>query len=1569
MNNQIVLFHKTKFILQFGKYFIIFVYNRKFTQLYTLLLYFIIFMESEIKCFIKPLKLPYLNSSRKIILLNNSNKDTIINLLYFLLTYFKKPYILNNFNNFNYIITSILFQLLTKSDLLYILDETWIKWISLGSWTFFISLFARNKYKEWSYKYNFSFSNFFKNKNKYNDSYMRFWKIYYKYGGNYNQYLYLKNFFLLNKHLNQKLLVVYDFNLNQFVLKLNHYYSFLMLNFQNDYNITKKDYTYMLFNIFLKQDIDTPFLNNEIPFTFYYFYNKIDKKKLKKLSYLISYDYLYSRKKKGVLSNLTEAELWENYKNFYKWTINENFENDIKDVFNIEGSQPYITPPRPYKKLQNSLDYETIFKDIQNFQIDDLQNIILKSFEYINQSDMMLSINSDLWNDLVQYRNINNINELPSDINIFDYKNVKNDLNLCVWLNKNALNDKSFNNFLLDLKYLSSNVTKNVLNIDLFEEMPLSDNSLLDLFLRNNFFYLDYFTIAMNSKKYSLCYLVFVFKILKNIKNSELYYSNFCKKKIKKYNKIVYDYHSYNFSKLHDLSKTLKFFIKYKTNNILLNINNFDTYNFIKKLKNNKFDNLYKKNYKNTINYKDDYNQFLIHFERFKTYTNFEKKNINMSNITFDDFVYNDINIDSLLYSIYNKQQKLKKLMSYYIYENNKLSNFLDLGFYLYEIEGFEHYQQDIFLFYEYKEHKYLQFLVDDNYIFPKIEFQKNYTILYFHYIIKLFKNLKQYTFNTAIENILFQDDTFIYSNFETSMHEKRVDFLEHLEFFLKAFKTTLYLKVGFTANFVNYLILSYAKLIEYNEILDYKNLYNSDILEKNNDEDLYKLEINIDRIMQIWKHILEKIEDSRKFYAESINVLKLEKLIEFFDFPMFNKVKGFLLLKEAYLISLEEMVIEERAFDHTFNITMCLFRIFDKHNTFFRQQVLYKNGKMSRLSYLEIEDWSFIFDIEKTNPFILIELYNSKQRVTKSPLWNNSIKIIDIIYNLSNIHEKESAYNTLEEDWTIFFNNLSKRDLIIYDLTVNDIAKLKLFFEDYNNTSYNQIDIEESIAVFLNNNNLQYNHKTGFFNKVQKQDDTDIKMDIKEKKDYINVNTEIQKIGLNSKVNVFFNNKMKYIKESDLEVLFDFNIFSTILDAQNKNIEIEDINNILIFLLNKIKNFKNLKFKNYLLDLYYICKQEYKIKDISVSLNYLFYLIKFYENIYALNNFNFSLLKKINNILLYNKFNYFTDKTFLNLDYINIILKTIDKKEQEENWNNILDKTYNSKFLFLYYNSYDYLLNIYNTFSFVDIFVTKDFFNDFMIEKNINYLPKLNQYIINCNYNNNLIYNIYDTNYINTFNSLFNSLISHILKVNGMFDSLNMLKEYIEIYLNHCEFNKNNLQIIKDLYFIIYKNKNNKYLSLINLLLYIKDPIYLYNILTIDLKIYIDKLLLILNKIKNPDFNINIYTRFITFLMHKNSDLNISVSFNPLKFNNKNNLSLITIDELENTKVQDFYSFDSIILLNNAISNLDQYINNGYFNFNLISNIDIINKDNFNILDILNVNKLLIDFNDLFSI
>lgn len=71
--------------------------------------------------------------------------------------------------------------------------------------------------------------------------------------------------------------------------------------------------------------------------------------------------------------------------------------------------------------------------------------------------------------------------------------------------------------------------------------------------------------------------------------------------------------------------------------------------------------------------------------------------------------------------------------MVHYIYENNKLNNFWDLGFYLYDIDNFEHYQQDVFLFYEYKEHKLLQFSIDDFEIFEKFNFKE---IMFFYIFI-----------------------------------------------------------------------------------------------------------------------------------------------------------------------------------------------------------------------------------------------------------------------------------------------------------------------------------------------------------------------------------------------------------------------------------------------------------------------------------------------------------------------------------------------------------------------------------------------------------------------------------------------------------------------------------------------------------------------------------------------------------------------------------------------------------------------------------------------------------------
>lgn len=90
-----------------------------------------------------------------------------------------------------------------------------------------------------------------------------------------------------------------------------------------------------------------------------------------------------------------------------------------------------------------------------------------------------------------------------------------------------------------------------------------------------------------------------------------------------------------------------------------MNLNKFDNMHFIKKLKNKKI--LYMQNYKNKISYnKNDYKQFLYHFERYKSNDNFIKQNINTENLTFDDFIYSDINISDLVDSINKQKKKLK---------------------------------------------------------------------------------------------------------------------------------------------------------------------------------------------------------------------------------------------------------------------------------------------------------------------------------------------------------------------------------------------------------------------------------------------------------------------------------------------------------------------------------------------------------------------------------------------------------------------------------------------------------------------------------------------------------------------------------------------------------------------------------------------------------------------------------------------------------------------------------------------------------------------------------------------
>jgi hypothetical protein len=61
--------------------------------------------------------------------------------------------------------------------------------------------------------------------------------------------------------------------------------------------------------------------------------------------------------------------------------------------------------------------------------------------------------------------------------------------------------------------------------------------------------------------------------------------------------------------------------------------------------------------------------------------------------------------------------------------------------------------------------------------------------------------------------------------------------------------------------------------------------------------------------------------------------------------------------LKDAYFKVLEEFICEDRLFDHAFNITMCLFRIYNEHNNYLRREVFLANGIMPKVINLSEDD------------------------------------------------------------------------------------------------------------------------------------------------------------------------------------------------------------------------------------------------------------------------------------------------------------------------------------------------------------------------------------------------------------------------------------------------------------------------------------------------------------------------------------------------------------------------------------------------------------------------------------
>jgi hypothetical protein len=184
---------------------------------------------------------------------------------------------------------------------------------------------------------------------------------------------------------------------------------------------------------------------------------------------------------------------------------------------------------------------------------------------------------------------------------------------------------------------------------------------------------------------------------------------------------------------------------------------------------------------------------------------------------------------------------------------------------------GYENCQNDIYLFFDYKNSDLLKFSTKDHNIFEKIEFQANYSILYFNYIIKLFKDRKTYFFNTYIENVLFEDAEFYYQNLNFDMHEKKNELLFILQQFLRGFKTLVLNKRTNMIEFLNNQITIYSRGIEKIKLFNFEMLYNKNILNILDTKNLYDLEVNLKSIVDLVEFQIGKLEKLRKEHIKGI--------------------------------------------------------------------------------------------------------------------------------------------------------------------------------------------------------------------------------------------------------------------------------------------------------------------------------------------------------------------------------------------------------------------------------------------------------------------------------------------------------------------------------------------------------------------------------------------------------------------------------------------------------------------------------------------------------------------------
>lgn len=1603
--NYLVLFNKHNFIKNIYYHFICLNWNLYNQFTYNIFLYLSIFIFEEYLKF-RGIKIP-LNNIKELYFIKKRDffyyVSYINNIINF---YIKHPYFYLNLKIFSNIFHNFLIILNMQLPYDFLLSDTFVKVISIGFWSFFATVFVHNQYKRIK-QYNINKKNFntYVNWNGlYNHINWADWFKYLKYRkyGGYENYLNIKRWMHFNKNANKMYTFVYNNELKAFIFKLNLFY-----NFNEDYdenhiykNITKKQFFNNLYNVFLKDDLNTfsPFLNKNIPFSLNTD-GETNKNVLSNYAHAISREYILNTlncdKKKSSLSNFTVEELNKNYKNFYKFDLMK-----YNSVINLSLQNPQIIPHIPYNTLKNLIPLNEFFKELDQSNdltlcnLDELLNLIKKALCLIAESEDILCENMDYEEDIKH----NKFNKL-------DLKYYNDDLQLFISLNNKAKTDKNLLFFLDDFRnYCKGNT--NLIKTSIFdiifydEEEPkvLQTDDLFKLFINNNFFYLDYFNILVNDNSYSLCYLIFLYKVRKNIIEFEHYCENLCKENFKKYTDTVLNY-NLNVNKwLKELNNLTKLNLKYNLNSHLLYENNSNSdFLFSIKKKQMDFKLLNSKNVKNykKLNIKNDYNNLVFSIDKFNNHFKDYFLNLNYKNVTFteqksfEEFYYNfnDDSSKELNNEINNLKVFIINYLSYYKFDDNQkenskvLKNFNDIGVYLYDIPGYEFTREDTELFYLLKEYPLFEFNPDK----IPIEHSKNAlmsaSIMFFHYVIKNFKNLKTYIACIPNEHLLFKEFEFYYKNFDISMQGNRDDFLVFLNNFIPAVKSITLQKDKNIVNTLHFFMMHLKRLEDALSQFPLDKIYDADL--SKDESTAIELDVEFHNIMDIWRHVLNFIKESRHVFVNYINLLRYDKIHEFLDYPMFQKSNSFLLLKKNVFILLKQLIIEERLYDHIFNISMFFYKIYDRPYMHFRHNVLIANGILPTLYYLDCDDLEYIFSIEKTNPLIFITLYNSKQRYLHSKPWSFSVDFKTVLKSLINLNERDTLFN--DQDLMQFYEKYKKRDLIIYDVTLKHYYQLVNLLKQYNEYGFDQIDvIEESLNNYLISNS--FDNSEGFYgfyrkvtrieddvNKNESESEGSVKLKLKKHIEYILNTKTIEDKNKNKKIdclNAQINNKLFDI--------YQFTMFYSMLDCNS--IKYEGINPGVMFKAwnKKIMKFSRSSFKNYLLDLlfliesdsFYFNNQEAliyaseKIKNLIELVNYVNYLIKFYTSIIKLDELSEDKINDINTIILKDSFDlskYDTIEEIINkylTNYPALIFKYINRLQTSNFLAVSLDWAFKPQYIFAFFEGFNYLSSLKHIFS----------------QKTD--LPILTDYIIKCNYNvnkYNFNFTLIADNTVNTLNSIFQFLNLHILKLNYMLKTLIYFKKLLKnIYLSFCTGNVNNVQILNKMKIQLIKEKDNfMYIDLINILIYVKDPIYLYNILSIDVQLYLNALLDIYSNIKEPDKETQFYDEIIKLSMldknkkkqYKHTNTDLHPFYNGLIFNE----NLLRIEDREmylDNKLSDFFTLNKIDNLKGLISSLMMYQNNGFFN--LLNEID-----NGHLLEKLNISNMLnkIEFKNLFTI